>query len=39
MEELSEVRALGNTGFEGCAHGATGAHGKFCWWIAKLWKP
>jgi len=24
MEELSEVRALGDTGFEGCAHGRPG---------------
>ena len=25
MEELSEVRALGNRGFEGCAHGRPGS--------------
>ena len=25
MEELSEVRAVGNTGFEGCAHGRPGS--------------
>jgi len=39
MEELSEVRAVGDTGFEGCAHARPGASARFCSWIVRPWRP
>jgi hypothetical protein len=37
MEELPEVAALEEVGFEDCAHAQPGGNARSCWWTGKHW--